>query len=247
LDQEGIMTELAPQLPSPDERVLLHELNHRINNEFAAAISAVSVAAARSSDRAVKAALCGVGELLHHYADVHRALQTPDHDTPVDAATYLHQLCVSISRSKLENREITLALSAQSLQLPAERCWRLEMILYELITNAARHAFEGGGGEIRVAVRLDGAFVKCSVQDNGSAAPNMHPGRGLQIVDALSEALGGCFKQTFGPQGSRSLLVFPHASAPAVIAGETRSGMAPDAKRAGQAFDDAPSALACCS
>jgi two-component sensor histidine kinase len=67
------MTELAPQLPSPDERVLLHELNHRINNEFAAAISAVSVAAARSSDRAVKAALSGVGELLHRYADVHRA------------------------------------------------------------------------------------------------------------------------------------------------------------------------------
>ena len=94
------MTELALQLPSPDERVLLHELNHRINNEFAAAISAVSVAAARSSDRAVKAALSGVGELLRHYADVHRALQTPDHDTPVDAATYLHQLCVSISRSQ---------------------------------------------------------------------------------------------------------------------------------------------------
>jgi two-component sensor histidine kinase len=83
------MTEPALQLPSPDERVLLHELNHRINNEFAAAISAVSVAAARSSDRAVKAALSGVGELLQHYADVHRALQTPDHDTPVDAATYL--------------------------------------------------------------------------------------------------------------------------------------------------------------
>ena len=54
------MTELALQLPSPHERVLLHELNHRINNEFAAAISAVSVAAARSSHRAVKAALSGV-------------------------------------------------------------------------------------------------------------------------------------------------------------------------------------------
>jgi two-component sensor histidine kinase len=54
LDQESIMTELALQLPSPHERVLLHELNHRINNEFAAAISAVSVAAARSSHRRSK-------------------------------------------------------------------------------------------------------------------------------------------------------------------------------------------------
>jgi two-component sensor histidine kinase len=127
------MTELTARLSFDDEGVLLHE-NHRINNEFAAAISAVSVAAARSSDRAVKAALSGVGELLHHYADVHRALQTPDHDTLVDAATYLRPLCVSISRSKLEGREIKLVLSAQSLQLPAECCWRLGMILYELIT-----------------------------------------------------------------------------------------------------------------
>jgi two-component sensor histidine kinase len=197
------MTELAPQLPSPDERVLLRELNHRINNEFAAAISTVSVAAARSDDQVAKTALTGVRDLLQHYADVHRALQTPDHDTPVDAATYLRQLCVSISRSKLEDREIKLVLSAHPLQLPAERCWRLGMILYELIINAARHAFEGGGGEIRVAVWVDGAFVKCSVQDNGSAAPNIHPGPGLQIVDALSEALGGRFKQTFGP-GDRS-------------------------------------------
>ena len=239
------MTELAPQLPSPDERVLLHELNHRINNEFAAAISAVSLP--RPFQRpSGQSGPEWRGRVLHHYADVHRALQTPDHDRR-STLRRLHQLCVSISRSKLENREITLALSAQSLQLPAERCWRLGMILYELITNAARHAFEGGGGEIRVAVRLDGAFVKCSVQDNGSAAPNMHPGRGLQIVDALSEALGGCFKQTLGPPGSSSLLVFPRDSAPAVIAGEARSGMAPDAKRAGQAFDDAASALACCS
>jgi hypothetical protein len=40
------MTELASQLPFPEGSVLLHELNHRINNEFASAISAVSLAAA---------------------------------------------------------------------------------------------------------------------------------------------------------------------------------------------------------
>jgi len=88
---------------------------------------------------------------------------------------------------------------------------------------------------------------RCSVKGNGSAAPDIQPGPGLPIVDALSEALGGHFKQTFGPQGSKSVLVFPHHSAPAVIAGGTRSGIVQDAKRAAQAFDDAPSAMTCCS
>src|SRR5215467_4997094 len=50
-----IMTALPSQLPPPQEQLLLHELNHRIGNEFCCAISVVSLAAARSSDKEVKA------------------------------------------------------------------------------------------------------------------------------------------------------------------------------------------------
>jgi len=41
-----------------NERLLLHEITHRINNEFASAIQVVSFTAARSSDGNVKAAVC---------------------------------------------------------------------------------------------------------------------------------------------------------------------------------------------
>jgi two-component sensor histidine kinase len=117
------MTELSRQQSLPQERMLLHELNHRINNEFAAAISVVSLAAARSGSDEVKAALSGVAELLHQYAQVHRALEMPEYDTLIDAAAYLRQLCGSISRSQLDTRKIELVLVAQSLWLPADRCW----------------------------------------------------------------------------------------------------------------------------
>lgn len=100
------MTEAA------EERMLLRELNHRINNEFATAISVVSLAARRSNNDDVKAALSGVVELLHQYADVHSALQMPECDTLVDAATYLRRLCRSITRSLLEDRKISLVLSS---------------------------------------------------------------------------------------------------------------------------------------
>ena len=79
------MTELAPQLPSPDERVLLHELNHRINNEFASAIGVISIAAARSSNEQTKAALKAVETQLQSYAQVHHVLQMPEHSTRIDA------------------------------------------------------------------------------------------------------------------------------------------------------------------
>jgi two-component sensor histidine kinase len=189
--------------------MLLHELNHRTNNEFTAAISAVSLAATRSKNDEVKASLSGVMELLHQYADVHRALQMPECDTLVDAATYLHQLCRSITRSQLERRKISLVLAAQPLQLPADRCWRLGMILFELVHNAARHAFSDGEGEIRVELLSVDPFVECRVMDNGSAIGEVRSGHGLKIIDALSKSLSGQFEQKFGSKGSRATLVFP--------------------------------------
>lgn len=234
------MTEIDASPLIPQEHVLLHELNHRINNEFTAAIGIVTVAAARSGNEEIKTALTGVAELLHRYADVHRLLQMPDHDTLVDTAAYLRQLCLSISRSRLDARQISLVLSAQSLWLQAERCWRLGMIVHELITNAARHAFANCSGAIRVAVWQDGAFVKCSVQDSGSVTTSIRPGHGLKIVHSLSRALDGRFRQTFGVQGSKSLLVFPHDSEPVAGAERPLQGKVQNPEHDVQAFGEGP-------
>src|SRR5580704_6778727 len=110
------MTEFYGQAPL-QEQIFLHELNHRVNNEFATAISIVSLAAAASSNDKAKGALSRVADLLQRFANVHRALQMPEYDTPVDAAAYLRQLCRSISRSQLDSRQIELVLAAQPLRL----------------------------------------------------------------------------------------------------------------------------------
>ncbi len=174
------MTSTPSQLPFPLEGVLLHELNHRISNEFCSAISIVSRAAARSSNKEVKAALTDVAELLHHYAEVHHALQIPEHGIRTDAAAYLRKLCLSIRRSKLNQMRIDLVLAAPHLWLPSNKCWLLGMIVYELITNAARHAFAGGSGCIRVELLHTSAFVECRVLDNGSAPLKLSTGTRAQ-------------------------------------------------------------------
>jgi two-component sensor histidine kinase len=95
----------------------------------------------------------------------------PEHSTQIDAASYLRQLCQAISLSKLECRGIRLVLAAQSLRMDSEACWRLGMVVSELVTNAARHAFGEGGGEIRVELRLSQSFDLSSArtQDRGGA------------------------------------------------------------------------------
>jgi two-component sensor histidine kinase len=224
------MTNCSFQLPIPQERLLVNELNHRISNELAAAIGMISLAAARSSNKEVRAVLANVEELLHNYADVHRALQMPEHDVRMDAAACLRKLCLAISRSKLERMKIDLVLAASPLWLQSNQCWLLGLIVYELITNAAQHAFSGSNGAIRVELSRTGAFVECRVLDNGSAPVNCRPGRGLKIVNALAKALIGRFHQKFGSEGSASILLFP-SSAEAQITATGRIQHNPTSER----------------
>ena len=193
---------------SEEARLLLHEFSHRINNEFASAIGVISVAVRSANDEA-KAALAAVRDQLQTYALVHHALRMPEHAGCVDAAAHLRQLCRAISRSRLESKGIELRLVERTFQMNSERCWRLGLIVSELITNAERHAFRNGGGMIRVELLPSVAFVECRVTDNGTGEANTYPGHGLKIVEALAKSLGGTIDQRFGPRGATALLIFP--------------------------------------
>ena len=132
-----------------EEQLLVEELTHRMNNEFAAAIAVVSRAGARSPNGEVRSALAVVEERLHSYVQVNRCLQIPSQDTVIDASAHLRRLCQSISRSRLDCRGIELQFAGRPLQMNSERCWRLGMIISELVTNAARHAFADAGTQAR--------------------------------------------------------------------------------------------------
>jgi two-component sensor histidine kinase len=193
---------------SSEARLLLREFSHRINNEFTSAIGAISIAA-RSANNEAKAALAAVQDQLQNYAQVHHALQLPEHSSCIDAAAYLQQLCRAISRSKLDRKGIELRLVERPFRMDSERCWRLGLIVSELITNAERHAFRNAGGCIRVELLPSQSFAECRVTDDGANEGNIRPGHGLTIVDALARSLGGTFDQQFGPQGATSVLIFP--------------------------------------
>jgi hypothetical protein len=83
--------------------------------------------------------------------------------------------------------------------------------------------------------------VKCSVQDSGSVTTSIQPGHGLKIVNSLSRALGGQFRQTFGVQGSKSLLVFPRDSEPVVSGEMPLQGKVQNPEHDAQAFGEGPS------
>lgn len=200
-----------------EARLLLREYSHRINNEFASAISAISLAARRSTTNETKRALARIQDQLFNYAQVHHALQIPEYSSEIDAAAYLRALCKAIRRSKLDGKGIELVLVERKFQMNSERCWRLGLIISELITNAVRHAFNERGGVIRVELQPSRSFVKCRVTDNGTSEPNTRPGYGLKIIAALVRSLDGTIEQRFRPRGATSVLVFPTDKRPVTV------------------------------
>jgi two-component sensor histidine kinase len=98
------------------------------------------------------------------------------------------------------------------------------MILYELVTNAARHAFGNGNGQVRVELSRAGKLVGCKVVDNGSPPSKVERGQGLKIVDELVNGLDGRHDQRFGERGSRSILTFPHRGEPRQAGAEEKAG-----------------------
>jgi two-component sensor histidine kinase len=215
------MTKHIVHLPNPDESLLLRELNHRINNELTSAVCTVSAKAVESDSVAVKAALLDVAELLQQCADVHRALHMPD-GRLTDASRYLQQLCLSIAKYQLNRLAIHVLFSAVDLRLERERCWKLGLVVSELLTNVGRHAqFAARCPELRVELTLAGSVVKCSVSDNGLAPEPIRRGRGLVIIGELAGSLGGRIHTSCAAEGSSFLLTFPLTEAEQRAAGTT--------------------------
>jgi two-component sensor histidine kinase len=199
-----------PYTPALEGRTLLDELNHRIKNELASVINLVTFKAVWTDNVEAKEELSKVVDLLHQHAQVHSILTMPDRDALVDAGEQLRTLGLAISRCKLVRMNIRLVLAAETLPLESERCWRLALAIYELVTNAVRHAcFDDRDGEIKIRLMRAGSWVNCRVTDNGSGLGRIKLGRGLRIVGELASSLGGHIDRTSGPIWNSFSLNFP--------------------------------------
>jgi two-component sensor histidine kinase len=194
-------------------RLLLEEFTHRVGGEFAAAIRTISTAAALAQTDEAKSTLAAVQHRLEHFACVHSALRVPECRTSIDGRAYLRQLCESISVSRLKWQGVHLELLEKKLEIDSEQCWRLGMIVAELVTNAARHLFVSVPPRIWVAAARRGALIWCRVEDNGMPSPNESGSRGLRIVGALARELHGELEQHHGRDLCVATVVFPAACA----------------------------------
>jgi two-component sensor histidine kinase len=189
---------------------LVDEISHRVLNEYTHAIGTLSLAAADATSSEARATLSNVAERLLAYADVHRALRPPRLTEQIDLGQYLQRLCAALTAARLADRGVRLTFIESTARLQAQQCWRVGLIVSELVTNAVRHAFPERGGALLVELSSSPGLLYCRVSDNGGASiPHPQPGRGRSIVDALARQLGGNVHWVFGAGGATVTLSFP--------------------------------------
>jgi two-component sensor histidine kinase len=192
---------------SAEASLFFGELAHRVSNEYAVIISRVELAAARATSNEAKVTLEKTVERLHDFASVHHALRMPA-DEWAELSDYLKRLCRAHKRSRLLDQGIELTLAGERVVLSSEQCWHVGLIVSELITNAAKHAFEERGGSIGVEIFLERHCVLCRVTDDGTWK-DRRPGRGTEIVNGLAARIDGRVLRDVGPSGTTVTLIFP--------------------------------------
>ncbi|MGC5799078.1 sensor histidine kinase [Sphingomonas sp. NFX23] len=190
--------------PSP-EALFAAELCHRVANEFAA-LSAMVAIAKRAATGQSRELLEQGEKRVNSFAALHRLLIAPTKPDTVELSSQIEKVCLTIAETRLAPIAVSLTLRAEQCETSARIAWMLSVLVSEILTNAAKHAFRGGGGgTIVVTLEADDRNIALRIVDDGTGdvvSGSPMSGAGSNIIAELARTLGGTVTRVSTPQGT---------------------------------------------
>jgi two-component sensor histidine kinase len=122
---------------------------------------------------------------------------------------YVGSLSRALAVAILEPKGIRCEAMIGDGFLESRRCERLGLIIAELVTNAAKHAFPRPQPRlIRIGAFYRDGFWHCFVKDNGVWACGARGGGG-RIIEDLAQSIGGHAVTESGSDGTTVTVVVP--------------------------------------
>jgi two-component sensor histidine kinase len=179
-------------LAEPDVRLASQEANHRFLNTLTALHGLLRNDFGDFADPAVRDAVNVFSSRIEAFASVHRTLDDDPDEALVDAPAHLARLCGQLCEAHLAPRGLRCEFRSDSGTLPRAACQTLGLIIVELVTNAAKHAFvDRGSGRVSISLRRVECGWICQVADNGSGLRGRRKGDGMTLIEGLAHALDG--------------------------------------------------------
>ena len=174
----------------------LREFDHRVRNNFAQVTAMLDMQRRQMEPGPAQEALSEALGRVDSIARAHRALYRGD-GTPgrVEMADYMNELCEALRTGLLERRSIELLLTVEPMRLERDRAVALGLLVNELVTNAAKHAFPGReSGKVQVELTRTKDALCLAVQDDGVGLPAEQPkpsSLGQRLIRAFAAQAGG--------------------------------------------------------
>lgn len=198
-------------LPSAvDELFLLREMNHRFANSLTLLISQFRRDSWSFVSPQFRDLIARTEAHIVAFGNLHRSLLIGAANTSISVQDYVEHLCRSLSEAILEPIGVRCEVAVDTGTLPAVRCELLGLVIAELVTNAAKHAFTNrDDGMVRVKLGRKGQSWVCIVSDDGEVASPTPRGAGTKVIEQLIQLLGGSFAKRSGRHGTSAVVVFP--------------------------------------
>ena len=193
-----------------DRDLFLAEFDHRMKNNFAIVAGLLDMQKRRASDPATAEALEAAQLRVDSIARAHLHLyRGGDQPGTVEIRDYLGDLCAALSESLFLKGGIALVCDCDEAAVPRDRAVSIGLVVNELVTNAAKHAFPGRDlGSITVTFRTKEDGWVLQVADDGvgmpatATAPGPDRGLGTRLTEAFARQAGGTISTTSGPDGT---------------------------------------------
>jgi two-component sensor histidine kinase len=176
--------------------LLLRETYHRVKNNLQLIDSFLVLQRRVLKDPQAKDALQSLRGRVHALGLVHHQLMTSKDLATFDIAPFLRELVDNILESGATTG-INLSVTATPMVAGLDLAIPLGLLVTELVTNAVKHAFPSGKGNIKVSFTHEDSDILLVVSDDGSgmigtkAASSSGTGLGTSILAGLVHQLEG--------------------------------------------------------
>jgi two-component sensor histidine kinase len=176
------------------QQMLLKEITHRVKNSLAIVASMLKLQSADVDDPRLTRHLEEAASRISAVARAHERIHPGSGTDRLDLGIYIEDVCGDLNDVVAP---CNIAVEAEhGIDITTDRAIPLALIANELITNAAKYAYQSQpGGNIRVRLaRGDGGKVDLSIRDEGEGLPadfdpRIATGLGMRIVRAFSQQL----------------------------------------------------------
>lgn len=193
-----------------DFELVLRESHHRMKNTLTLLGASVRREFLRAGSTDVAVAIDRLERRLVAFGRLYQLLSDDAGGKTVSVDAFFENLCGALSDAILVPAGIRCEAAIESGVLPAAQCHRLALILTELVTNAAKHAFpDRNGGLIRIEIACQDGCWCCTVADNGVGATGPLQGTGGRILEGLARSIDARVRGDAGPGGTNVTIVMP--------------------------------------